>query len=144
VVQANGTTILVVITQVQPITVIFTLAEDSLAEVQARMRKVHTLPVEAWDRAQTAKIATGKLQTIDNQIDTTTGTVKLRALFDNRTGALFPNQFVNTRLLVDTHDGVTLVPNVAVQHNGDVAFVYLVAKGVASVRDVKPEFQTAA
>jgi multidrug efflux system membrane fusion protein len=137
VVQANGTTILVVITQVQPITVIFTLAEDSLAEVQARMRKVHTLPVEAWDRAQTAKIATGKLQTIDNQIDTTTGTVKLRALFDNRTGALFPNQFVNTRLLVDTHDGVTLVPNVAVQHNGDVAFVYLVAKGVASVRDVK-------
>jgi multidrug efflux system membrane fusion protein len=137
VVQANGTTVLVVITQVQPITIIFTLAEDSLAEVQARMRKVHKLPVEAWDRAQTAKIASGNLQTIDNEIDTTTGTVKLRALFDNRTGALFPNQFVNTRLLVDTHDGVTLVPTGAVQHNGDVSFVYLVANGTASIRNVK-------
>jgi multidrug efflux system membrane fusion protein len=137
VVQSSGTTLLVVIVQVQPITVIFTLAEDSLAQVQTQMRKMHTLPVDAWDRAQTAKIASGKLQTIDNQIDTTTGTVKLRALFDNKKSVLFPNQFVNTRLLVDTHNGVTLVPTAAVQHNGDVSFVYLVAKGVASVRDVK-------
>ena len=114
VVQASGSTVLVVITQVQPTTVIFTMAEDSLGQVQARMRQMHTLPVEAWDRSQTAKIATGKLFTIDNQIDTTTGTVKLRALFDNRNGALFPNQFVNTRLLVNTLDGVTLVPTAAV------------------------------
>ena len=71
---------------------------------------MHTLPVEAWDRAQTNKMATGKLFTIDNQIDTTTGTVKLRALFDNKDGALFPNQFVNTRLLVNTLNGVTLIP----------------------------------
>ena len=136
VVQADGTTVLVVITQMQPTTVIFTMAEDSLGQVQARMRKLHTLPVEAWDRAQTTKIESGKLFTINNQIDTTTGTVKLRALFDNKKGALFPNQFVNTRLLVNTLDGVTLVPTASVQHNGTVAFLYLIANGVASVRNI--------
>ena len=136
-VQATGTTVLMVITQVQPTTVIFTMAEDSLGQVQARMRQMHTLPVEAWDRSQTAKIASGKLLTIDNQIDTTTGTVKLRALFDNKDGALFPNQFVNTRLLVNTLDGVTLVPTAAVQHNGQVAFLYAIANGVATVRNIK-------
>ena len=86
VVQASGTTVLVVITQEQPMTVVFTLAEDSLGQVQARMKQMHTLPVDAWDRAQANKIASGKLQSIDNQIDTTTGTVKLRALFDNKNG----------------------------------------------------------
>jgi multidrug efflux system membrane fusion protein len=136
VVQANGTTVLVVITQVQPITVIFTMAEDSLAQVQARMRQAHTLPVEAMDRSQTTKLATGKLFTIDNQIDTTTGTVKLRALFDNKDGALFPNQFVNTRLLVNTQENVTLIPTAAIQHNGPVAFVYVVENGTASVRNI--------
>ena len=137
VVQATGATVLAVITQVQPTTVVFTLAEDSLGQVQARMRQMHTLPVEAWDRAQTAKIASGKLQSIDNQIDTTTGTVKLRALFDNKNGALYPNQFVNTRLLVNTLDGVTLVPTNAVQHNGQVAFLYVIANGTATVRNIK-------
>jgi multidrug efflux system membrane fusion protein len=137
VVQADGSTVLVVITQMQPTTVIFTMAEDSLGQVQARMRQLHTLPVEAWDRAQTTKIASGKLFTINNQIDTTTGTIKLRALFDNKNGALFPNQFVNTRLLVNTLDGVTLVPSGAVQHNGQVAFLYVIANGVASVRTIK-------
>ena len=137
VVQANASTVLVVITQMQPTTVIFTMAEDSLGQVQARMRKMHTLPVEAWDRSQTARIASGKMFTINNQIDTTTGTVKLRALFDNKNGALFPNQFVNTRLLVNTLDGVTLVPTNAVQHNGQVAFLYVVTNGVASVRNIK-------
>jgi multidrug efflux system membrane fusion protein len=136
VVQASAATVLAVITQVQPITVIFTMPEDSLVQVQARMRKVHTLSVDAWDRAQTAKLASGKLQSIDNQIDTTTGTVKLRALFDNKNGALFPNQFVNTRLLVNTLDGVTLVPTNAVQHNGQVAFLYVVTNGTASVRTI--------
>jgi multidrug efflux system membrane fusion protein len=136
VVQAGTTTVLVVITQVQPTTVIFTMAEDSLGPVQARMRQMHTLPVEAWDRSQTTKIATGKLFTIDNQIDTTTGTVKLRALFDNKNGTLFPNQFVNTRLLVNTLEGVTLVPTAAVQHNGDAAFLYVITNDVASVRTI--------
>jgi multidrug efflux system membrane fusion protein len=101
------------------------------------MRQMHTLPVDAWDRSQTTKIASGKLQTIDNQIDTTTGTVKLRALFDNKNGALFPNQFVNTRLLVNTLKGVTLVPTAAVQHNGQVEFLYVIANGTASVRNIK-------
>ena len=137
VVQATGATVLAVITQVQPTTVIFTMAEDSLGQVQPRMRQMHTLPVEAWDRAQTAKIASGKLQSIDNQIDTTTGTVKLRALFDNKNGALYPNQFVNTRLLVNTLEGVTLVPTGAVQHNGQVAFLYVIANGKATVRNIK-------
>jgi membrane fusion protein, multidrug efflux system len=138
-VQANGTNPLVVITQMQPTTVIFTLAEDSLGQVEARMRKTHSLPVEAWDRNSTNKLADGKLLTINNQIDTTTGTVKLRATFDNKNIALFPNQFVNTRLLVNTQDGVTLIPSGAVQHNGQVAFVYVIdtAKNVASVQNVK-------
>ena len=138
VVQAGGTTTLAVITQMQPTTVIFTISEDSPEQVQARMRKMHTLPVDAMDRAQTRTIASGKLFTIDNQIDTTTGTVKLRALFDNKNGALFPNQFVNTRLLVNTLDGVTLVPTSAVQHNGQVAFLYVVANGLASIRNITP------
>jgi multidrug efflux system membrane fusion protein len=137
VVQASAGTVLAVITQVQPITVIFIMPEDNLAQVQARMRKMHTLPTEAWDRAQTAKLASGKLKSIDNQIDTTTGTVKLRATFDNRKGALFPNQFVNTRLLVNTLDGVTLVPTNAVQHNGQAAFLYVVTNGTASIRNIK-------
>jgi multidrug efflux system membrane fusion protein len=136
VLQSDGTTVLAVITQMQPTTVIFTMAEDSLRQVQTRMRLLHTLPVEAWDRSQTTKIAAGKLQTIDNQIDTTTGTVKLRALFDNKDGALYPNQFVNTRLLVNTLDGVTLVPTAAVQHNGQVSFLYVIANGTASVRNI--------
>jgi multidrug efflux system membrane fusion protein len=136
VVQAGGSTVLVVITEVQPITVIFTMAEDSLGQVQARLRQAHTLPVEAWDRAQTKQIAAGKLLTIDNQIDTTTGTVKLRAQFDNKNGDLFPNQFVNTRLLVNTLDGVTLVPTAAVQHNGQLAFLYVISNGMASVRNI--------
>ena len=136
VVQAGGSTLLVVITQVQPITVIFTLAEDSLGQVQARMKQARTLPVEAWDRAQTKQIAAGKLFTVDNLIDTTTGTVKLRAAFDNKDGALFPNQFVNTRLLVNTLNGVTLVPTAAVQHNGAAAFLYVISNGTASVRNI--------
>jgi multidrug efflux system membrane fusion protein len=142
VVQASGSDALVVITQMQPTTVIFTLAEDSLAQVIARMRKTRTLPVEAWDRNSTQKLAEGKLETINNQIDTTTGTVKLRASFDNRNGVLFPNQFVNTRLLENTENGVTLIPTAAVQHNGQVAFVYVLTMtdsthGTANVRDVK-------
>jgi membrane fusion protein, multidrug efflux system len=138
-VQAGGTDPLVVITQMQPTTVIFTLAEDSLGQVEKQMRSTHSLPVEAWDRNSTNKLATGKLLTINNQIDTTTGTVKLRATFDNKNSALYPNQFVNARLLVTTQHGVTLIPTAAVQHNGQVAFVYVIdpVKKVASVVNVK-------
>ncbi|MGC2299415.1 MAG: efflux RND transporter periplasmic adaptor subunit [Acidobacteriaceae bacterium] len=128
-VTANSTTTLVVVTQLQPITVIFTLAEDNLAQVLAQMRHGKQLPVDAWDRDNSTKLATGKLMTIDNQIDTTTGTVKLRAQFANGNGALFPNEFVNTQLLVNTLENQILVPSSAIQHNGDTAFVYLIKPG---------------
>ena len=137
VVQANGTTTLVVITQMDPITVIFTIPEDNLGQVQTQMRHGPALPVDAMDRAQLTRIGSGKLMTIDNQIDTTTGTVKLRALFNNRAGALFPNQFVNTKLLVKTENGVTLIASNAIQHNGQQAFVYLIQNDTAKIRNIK-------
>src|SRR5271166_464399 len=138
VVQANGTNPLAVITQLQPITVIFTVAEDNLGQVQAQTRHGKKLVVEAFDRTQQTKIATGKLLTSDNQIDTTTGTVKMRALFDNKDDSLFPNQFVNTRLRVKTLEGVTLIPTSAIQHNGQTAFVYLIQNDTAQIRNIKP------
>ena len=137
VVQSTGSTILAVITQVQPITVIFTVAEDSLAQVQSQLKHGKHLSVDAFDRAQKTKLASGKLLTFDNQIDTTTGTVKMRALFDNKNDALFPNQFVNTRLLVDTEQGVTLIPTSAIQHNGQTAFVYLIQNDTAQIRNIQ-------
>jgi multidrug efflux system membrane fusion protein len=136
--QANSTTPLVVVTQEQPITVIFTIAEDALGEIQMQYRHGAALRVDAYDRTAQTKIATGKLLTIDNQIDTTTGTVKLRAIFDNNNFALFPNQFVNTRLLVKTLHNMTLIPTSAIQHNGETAFVYLIQNGTAQVRNIKP------
>jgi multidrug efflux system membrane fusion protein len=135
--QTNATTSLVVITQTQPITIVFTIAEDSLGEVRSRVRSGATLPVTAFDRALVTKIASGTLTAIDNQVDTTTGTVKLRATFENRDDALFPNQFVNTRLLVKTLSGVTLIPTNAIQHNGQTAFVYVIHEGTAHMQTVK-------
>jgi multidrug efflux system membrane fusion protein len=137
VVQANSTTPLVVVTQEQPITVIFTIAEDSLGTVQAEIHHGAALTVEAYDRTAQKKITSGKLLTLDNQIDTTTGTVKLRAVFDNKDGALFPNQFVNTRLLVKTLKDQILIPTSAIQHNGPTAFVYVLQNGTAQMRTVK-------
>lgn len=136
-VTANSTTTLVVVTEVQPITVVFTLAEDALPSVLQQTRHGQQLKVEALDRSQQGHLATGKLTSIDNQIDTTTGTVKLRAQFDNREGLLFPNQFVNTRLLVKTLDNQTLVPSSAIQHNGNQDFVYVIQDNKASIRTVK-------
>lgn len=136
-VTANGTTALLVITQIQPITVVFTLAEDNLDEVVTQMQHGSKLPVEAWDRQMTKQIAAGQLTTTDNQIDTATGTLKLRATFQNQDGALFPNLFVNTRLKVKTLDNQVLVPSSAVQHNGNVAFVYLIQNEQAKITNVK-------
>jgi multidrug efflux system membrane fusion protein len=101
------------------------------------MRGAKTLTVEAFDRTQQKLLAKGKLITVDNQIDTVTGTVKLRAQFDNRDEALFPNEFVNTRLLVKTLDNQTLVPSSAVQHNGATDFVYLIQNNKAVMKIVK-------
>jgi membrane fusion protein, multidrug efflux system len=137
VVQSTGTTTLAVITQLEPITVIFTIPEDSLGQVQARLNQKASLTVDAFDRTAQKKIGTGKLLTIDNQIDTTTGTVKGRALFDNKNDALFPNEFVNTRLLVNTLQGVTLVPSSTIQQNGQASFVYLIQNNVAHMRSIK-------
>jgi membrane fusion protein, multidrug efflux system len=140
VVQGNAATTnpLVVITQVDPISVIFTIPEDSLGEVQAQTGGgKKSLEVDAFDRTQQTKIASGKLLTTDNQIDTTTGTVKMRAIFDNKKVTLFPNQFVNTRLLVKTLQGVTLIPTSTIQHNGQTAFVYLIQNGTAQIRNIK-------
>jgi multidrug efflux system membrane fusion protein len=137
-VQANSTTPLVVVTQEQPITVIFTIAEDYLGQIQGQLRHGGQLRVDAYDRTAQTKIASGKLLTVDNQIDTTTGTVKLRAIFDNNNGTLFPNQFVNTRLLVTTQHNMTVIPTSAIQHNGDASFVYLIQNGTALIRNVQP------
>lgn len=136
-VQSSGSTVLAVVTQVQPITVVFTLAQDYLPDVFAQKGRGVGLSVDAFDREQTKKLGSGKLLALDNQIDTTTGTVKLRAIFDNRNQALFPNQFVNTRLLVSTEHGVTLIPTATIQHNGQVSFVYIITNGVAKIKNVK-------
>jgi multidrug efflux system membrane fusion protein len=126
IVPADGTTGLVTITQLQPITVIFTIAEDDLSQVTEQMATGRTLAVDALDRAKQHQLAAGNLLTIDNQINTTTGTVRARATFPNTHNELFPNQFVNTRLLVKTLSQVNLVPEAAIQRNNDVAFVYVV------------------
>ena len=138
VVQSAGTVTLAVITQLEPITVIFTIPEDSLGQVEARLHKNAKLTVDAFDRTAQTKIASGELLTLDNQIDTTTGTVKGRALFDNKNDALFPNQFVNTRLLVNTLQGVTLIPSSAIQQNGQASFVYVIQNNIAHMRSIKP------
>jgi multidrug efflux system membrane fusion protein len=124
-VTANDATGLVVITQIQPITVIFTLPEDYLPTILAKLHAGAQLKVEAYDR-EMKKLDEGWLASLDNQIDPTTGTVKLRANFDNREGNLFPNQFVNARLLVEKKQGATLIPTATVQRNGQITYVYLV------------------
>ena len=121
-----GSTNLVVITQLQPISVIFNVAEDDLPQIQKQLRLGKKLVVDAFDRDQQNKLATGTLETLDNQINPTTGTVQFRAIFDNEDESLFPNQFVNARLLVNTLSNVTLLPNTVLQRNADSAFVYTV------------------
>ena len=128
---------LAVITQIQPITVIFTLPEDSLGAVEAQLRKDAKLTVDAYDRTGQTKLGSGKLLALDNQIDTTTGTVKVRAVFSNDDFALFPNQFVNTRLLVQTLEDVTLIPSATIQQNGQTSFVYVIQDNVAHLHNIK-------
>jgi multidrug efflux system membrane fusion protein len=137
IVHAADTTGLLVITQLQPIAVIFSISEDYLPQVRNKMRAGAALPVEAWDRDIKTKIASGTLLTIDNQVDQTTGTVKYKATFTNEDNALFPNQFVNARLLVDTRRGVVVVPSAAIQRSADSTFVWLVkSDGTVEVRNV--------
>ncbi len=121
--QTNG---LVVVTQIHPISVIFTVPEDNIPPLQAQMKAGSTLTVDAYDRTNTQKLASGTVETIDNTIDTSTGTVRIRATFPNADETLFPNQFVNARLLLQTLHGVVLVPNGAIQTGPNGNFVYLV------------------
>jgi len=126
IVRAGDTTGLVVITQLQPVTVVFTIPEDNLPQVMKKLRAGEHLAVDAYDREQKNKLATGYLLTVDNQIDPTTGTVRLKAQFDNQDGVLFANQFVNARLLLDMKKGATLIPAVAVQRGAQGPYVYVV------------------
>jgi len=137
IVHAADSTGLLVIAQIQPISVIFPIAEDQLPEVLRRLGAGQHLRVDAYDREGQAKLATGTLATVDNQIDQTTGTVRLRANFDNRQNELFPNQFVNVRLLVEEKRGVTLIPAAAIQRTSQSTYVYLVESGCVTVRPVQ-------
>ena len=137
VVSASATTGLVVITQVDPIAVVFTLPEDALSRVLPRIRAGVRLPVDAFDRSGATRLATGSVVTVDNQIDQSTGTVRLKAVFDNRDHALFPSQFVNVQMLADTERAQLLVPAAAVQQGPQGQFVYLVRDGKAVVQSVQ-------
>jgi len=138
IIHASDTTGVAVITQLEPITVIFTIPEDSLAPVLAKLKAGERLPVDAFNREQSKKLATGSLLTLDNQIDPNSGTVRLRAEFPNKDHALFPNQFVNARLLLETRQGVTVVPNAAIQRSSQGTFVYLVKPDqTVTVRQVR-------
>ena len=125
-VQSTSSNGLLVITQIQPITVIFTIPEDNVPAVMAKLQANQTLTVEAFDRAQKNKLATGTLLTTDNQIDSATGTLKLKAIFQNEDNALFPNQFVNTKLTVETKKDVVIIPVAAIQYGTQGTFVYVV------------------
>jgi membrane fusion protein, multidrug efflux system len=132
---ANG---LVVITQLQPISVLFTVPEDNLQSISKRLQTGATLPVTALDRSGATKLADGTLQTFDSQIDATTGTIKLRAQFPNENRALYPNQFVNVRLLLDTHKDVVTISSAGIQRGVPGTFVYLInGDSTVSVRPVK-------
>ncbi len=126
IVHASDATGMIMITQLQPIAVLFTIPEDSLPQVTQKLRAGAQLPADAYNRDNSKKLASGKLVTLDNQIDNTTGTSKLKAVFDNKDNALFPQQFVNIRLLVDTLTNQLVVPNVAVQNGQQGTFVYVV------------------
>lgn len=137
-IQTSTTSGVVVITQMQPISTLFSIPEDNLTDIIQRVRAGATLSVEAYDRANVRLLATGQLATIDNLIDTTTGTLKLRAMFANSEGLLYPNQFVNIRLLVNTMHDTVRVPVPAVQRGEPGTFVYLInANNTVSVRPIK-------
>jgi multidrug efflux system membrane fusion protein len=142
IVQANGTTPLVIIAQLQPITVIFNVAEDDLPRIVAAMQKERYLVMDVYDRDDQTKIATGKLEILDNEINTATGTLRLRGVCSNEDESLFPNQFVNVHLLVNTLSGITLLPNSVIQRNSDSAFVYLVKSPENGQTNVTVQMQT--
>jgi multidrug efflux system membrane fusion protein len=137
-VQANDSSGIATITQMQPIAVVFPVPEDNLPEIVKQLRAGATLPVVAYNRDQSVKLAEGKLLTTDNQVDTTTGTVKLKAEFDNQDESLFPDQFVNAQLVVNVIHDATVIPTAAVQRGEPGTFVYLIRPDqTVTVRPVK-------
>lgn len=138
IVQAADVDGLVVLTQIQPITVVFTLPETDLPAIMKRLRANERPPIEAYERSGSIRLAQGRLVAVDNQIDATTGTIRLKAQFDNEDQALFPNQFVNIRMTVDTLRAVTIIPGSAVQRGTPGAFAYVVKEGgIVTVRPLK-------
>ncbi|HLH40613.1 MAG TPA: MdtA/MuxA family multidrug efflux RND transporter periplasmic adaptor subunit [Bryobacteraceae bacterium] len=138
IVHASDSTGLAVITQLQPIAVVFNIAEDNLPQVNKKLAAGVKLPVYAYDRNVKTKLATGTLATIDNTIDQTTGTLKFKGVFENKDLALFPNQFVNARLLIDTKHGATIIPTAAIQRSPDSTFVYVVKDdNTVEIRNIK-------
>lgn len=136
--QPSVTTAIVIVTELQPISVLFSLPEDDVDQIMDRVQAGAKLPVEAYDRSQSTKLASGTLETVDNEIDPTTGTVKLRAMFDNADNRLFPQEFVNIRLLVRVLPNQTTVPSAAIQRGSEGNFVYVVNKNrTVSVRSVQ-------
>ena len=133
---SGSSSAIAVITQLQPITVVFNVAEDNLDQVRSEITHRHDLLVDAYDRSRLTRIATGKLLTLDNQVDTSTGTIRFRGEFDNKDLSLFPNQFVNTRLLVRTLRNQLLIPTAALQRNGLDTFVYVVHDGAVHLQAV--------
>jgi len=137
IVHANDTNGLLVITQLQPITVVFSIPEDSLPPVLSKLKAGERLPVEAYDREQTNKLATGFLLTVDNQIDPNTGTVRFKAMFENKDNRLFPNQFVNARLLIDVRRDAVIIPAAAIQRGSQGTFAYVVKTADRTV-EIRP------
>jgi membrane fusion protein, multidrug efflux system len=138
-VQTSDSSGLVVVTQIDPMTVIFTVTEDDISRVITRWTKNAILPVTVYDRTNSTEIAQGKSGSVDNQVDTGTGTVKLRAIFDNRDGKLFPQQFVNAKVLVDTLQDAVIVPTAAIQLGAPGSYVYVVnSDSTVSIRVIKP------
>jgi multidrug efflux system membrane fusion protein len=142
VVHAANTNAMVVIAQLQPITVVFSPEEDVLPQIQQQMKAGHQMTVEAWDRAIENKLATGKVLAIDNMINRSTGTVGVKAIFDNEDFSLFPNQFVNAKLIIQTLHGMCLVPTFAIQHNPQGEFVYVVTNNTVTTNGTVTNYQT--
>jgi multidrug efflux system membrane fusion protein len=132
VVHAANTNAMVVITQLQPITVIFSVAEDYLPQIMSQLQSHHAMRVEAYDRSLEKRVATGAFLTMDNMIDTSTGTIRIKAIFPNEDFSLFPNQFVNAKLIIDTLHDVTLIPTATIQRNPQGAFVYVVTNSATN------------
>ncbi len=138
IIQSTNTTSIATITQLQPITVLFSLPEDNLPAVALRMKSATNVAVDAFDRGQSIKLSSGVLLTTDNLIDTTTGSIKMRAIFKNDDGALFPNQFVNIKLLIDVQKNAIVMPLTALQHGKNGDYVYVVNQGHSvTLRPVK-------